>query len=113
MMAQRVNISVGSDCVPVEDIAIFREDQEVEIESTADKDIITNGKVDTEHLTDDKKSVVCCVGQEKPTKKENRSKNKTAVKKRCSKTRFSVSYHISLNRALSNINKECANHKQT
>ncbi|XP_051801903.1 uncharacterized protein LOC127533304 [Acanthochromis polyacanthus] len=112
VLAQRVNISVGSDCVPVEDVAIFRGDQGVEIESTTVKDIITNGKVDTEHLTEDKKSVVCSVGQEKPTKKENKSKNKTAVKKRWSKTRFSVSYHVSLNRALSTI-KECANHKQT
>ncbi|XP_054866128.1 zinc-binding protein A33-like isoform X2 [Amphiprion ocellaris] len=113
VLAQRVNISVGSDCVPVEDIAIFREDQGVEIESTTENDIITNGKVGTEHLTEDKKSAVYSVGKEKTTKKENKSKNKPAVKKRCTKTRFSVSYHVSLNRALSNINNECVNHKQT
>ncbi|XP_008286761.1 nuclear factor 7, brain-like [Stegastes partitus] len=118
LLTQRVNISVGSDCVPVEDIAIVREDEGegMKNESTAEKEMITNGKVDTGHLTEENKSVVCSVRQEKTTKttkKENKSKNKTAVKKQSSKSRFNVSYHVSLNKALNSINNEHASHKQT
>lgn len=134
VLAQKVNVSVGSDCVPVEGSAINEEDQPMKSESCTEGDINTastnsNSKMsECRHLTEDKSSAICSMREKKPkprrcTTKEQLVKskpageektkdNKPAVKKQSSKPRFSVTYHISLNRALNIIDNQSGNHKQ-
>lgn len=118
LLAQRVNISVGAGYVPVED-TITEEDQAMKGESTND-----NSKMsECGHLTEDKNSAICSLREEKKTKPQRcttkdqlikmkpAGKEKTKDRKQSSKPRFSVTYHVSLNRALNIINNESGNHK--
>lgn len=134
VLAQRVNVSVRSDYVPVEDTAITEEDQPMKSESCAEGDINTasvnsNCEIsERSRLAEDKSSAICSV-REKKTKprrcstkdqlikskssgKEKTKNDKPAVKKQSSKPRFSVTYHVSLNRAQSIIDSQSGNHKQ-
>ncbi|XP_028462101.1 tripartite motif-containing protein 35 [Perca flavescens] len=122
VLAKRVNICVGSDYVPVEDTAITEEDQVMKSESCTEGDINasstkTSSKIlECGRLTEDKKMPICSIREEKktipqrcttkdqliktkPAGKEKTNDNKTAAKKRSSKPRLNVTYHVSLNRA--------------
>ncbi|XP_029294524.1 tripartite motif-containing protein 35-like [Cottoperca gobio] len=94
VLAQRVKVSMGSDYVPGEDTAIT----EVDITAASTK---SSGKM-SECRTEDKHSAG----------KEKTKDNKPAVKTQSSKPRFSVAYHVSLNRARNITNNESDNHKQ-
>ncbi|XP_067438690.1 E3 ubiquitin-protein ligase TRIM35-like isoform X1 [Thunnus thynnus] len=127
VLAQRVNVSVGSHHVPVEDAAA-KETQESE--SSTDGGIVTsvtnNNKktLDNLHVAEDKIPSVCSKSEETNTKLEKPStqqklktkstrREKTSGKKQPTrKPRFSVTYHVSLNRALNIVNNESGNHQE-
>ncbi|KAM8771773.1 E3 ubiquitin-protein ligase TRIM7-like isoform 2-T2 [Acanthopagrus schlegelii] len=119
VLARRVNVTVGSDCIA----DITEEDQTIKSESCAEGDINTvptsskSGMSEPRHLTENKNSTICSVRAEKATKHQGRATkdqliktkpngnqktkdNRPAAKKQSSKPKFSVNYHISLNRAL-------------
>ncbi|XP_070711249.1 E3 ubiquitin-protein ligase TRIM35-like [Pempheris klunzingeri] len=125
VLAQRVNISVGSCDVPVEDTALTEEGQTMKSESCTGGDIntaSTNSKMsESGRLTEGKN--ICSTREEKKIKPQRcttkdqlnmkpTEKEKTKDKKQRSKPRFSVTYHVSLNRALNIINNESGNYKQ-
>lgn len=135
VLEQRVNVSVGSDYVSVDDTAIAEEDQLMKSESCTEGDInaaSTNSKSkmsECGHLTEDEHSANCTMREEKtnplrrstkdqliktkPTDKKEKTKdNRPAVKTQSRKPRFSVTYHVSLNRALNVSNSDPGNHKQ-
>lgn len=126
VLAQRVNVSVGSDYVPVEDTAITEEDQLRKSEPCTEGAINTastnsNSKI-SECLTEEKSAAICSMREKetkprrcttkdeliksKPAGKQKTKGNKPAVKKQSSKPRFSVTYHVSLNRALNIIDNQ-------
>ncbi|KAK5899716.1 hypothetical protein CesoFtcFv8_009163 [Champsocephalus esox] len=119
VLAQRVKVSLGSDDVPEEDTAILEEDQVITNDSWKQGDINAlstknNGKK-SERLNEGKKSkpqggtLKNHIIKTKPAElkpKDNKTKNQS------SKPRFSVTYHVSLNRALNIINNESDSHKQ-
>ncbi|XP_073325254.1 E3 ubiquitin-protein ligase TRIM7-like [Pagrus major] len=119
--AQKVNVSVGSDCISVGDTDITEEDQTIKSESCTEGDINTastnsNSKMsERRHLTENKNSTICSVREDKATKHQRRAMkdqliktkptgsqktkdNRPAAKKQSSK--FNTNYHVSLNRAL-------------
>ncbi|XP_072240584.1 nuclear factor 7, brain-like [Leuresthes tenuis] len=108
VLAQKVDISMGSDCVSQEDTVIFGKDQEMKAQSSTKKDITTdscsNSKMNTEHVIEDKKAkAICSVRMENTNKfceKEKTLNNTAVVKKQTRKPKFNVTYHVSLNRAL-------------
>ncbi|KAI4833003.1 hypothetical protein KUCAC02_015937 [Chaenocephalus aceratus] len=119
VLAQRVKVSLGSDDVPEEDTAILEEDQVITNDSWKQGDINAlstknNGKK-SERLNEGKKSkpqegtLKNQIIKTKPAEQKSKD-NKT--KKQSSKPRFSVTYHVSLNRALNIINNESDSHKQ-
>ncbi|XP_062297071.1 nuclear factor 7, brain-like [Scomber scombrus] len=126
VLAARVNVSMESYHIPVEDTGP-KESQESE--SSAEERIITsvtnNNKktLDYLHVAEDKNLSVHSKSEEKNTKPESptckqklktksaggekTSGNKPAVKKQPTrKPRFNVTYHVSLNRALNIIKNE-------
>ncbi|XP_051241501.1 E3 ubiquitin-protein ligase TRIM39-like [Dicentrarchus labrax] len=135
VLAQRVKVSVESDFVSVEDTTLTEEDQVTKSNSCTEGDVNTamtnsNSKMsEFMHLTEDNNSI-CSLREKKtppqrraskdqlikrkPTGTEKAKDNRSAVKKQSSKPRFSVTYHVSLNRALKKalINTESGNHKQ-
>lgn len=119
VLARKVNVTVGSDCVT----DITEEDQMIKSESCAEGDIntvSTRSKSEMSvprHLTENKNSTICSVKEEKATKHQRRATkdqliktkptgnqktkdNRPAAKNQSSKAKFSVNYHVSLNRAL-------------
>ncbi|XP_041838126.1 zinc-binding protein A33-like [Melanotaenia boesemani] len=115
VLAQEVNISLGSDYNSLEGTAIILEDQEMKSQSPSENNIVTDSnstiKIDVGHLIEDKEAKAICPIREnttKPSEKVNRLNNTTAIRKHIRKTRYNVTYHVSLNRALNNINNECA-----
>lgn len=119
VLARKVNVTVGSDCVT----DITEEDQMIKSESCAEGDINTvstcskSEMSEPRHLTENKNSTICSVKEEKATKHQRRATkdqliktkptgnqktkdNRPAAKKQSSKPKFSVNYHVSLNRAL-------------
>lgn len=120
VLAQRVKVSVGSDYVPMEDTSITEHDLVMKSESCTEGDIDaastqSNGKMsECGRLTENKNLSICSMREKKnkpqrcttkdqliktkPTGKE-KTNNKPAVQKQSSKPRFSVTYHVSLNRA--------------
>ncbi|KAK5866245.1 hypothetical protein PBY51_020451 [Eleginops maclovinus] len=121
VLAQRVKVRLGSDNVPVEDNAIPEEDRMTKSCSCNQGDINAlstkcNGK-QCEHLNEDKQTKLQrstlknCIIKTKPAEQKSKD-NKAAFKKQSSKSRFSVTYHVSLNRALNIINSESDSHKQ-
>ncbi|KAL3067194.1 hypothetical protein OYC64_017015 [Pagothenia borchgrevinki] len=117
VLAQRVKVSLGSDDVPEEDTAILEEDQVITNDSWKQGDInaLSTKSKKCERLNEDKKSkpqggtLKNHIIKTKPA--EQKSKDNKA-KKQSSKPRFSVTYHVSLNRALNIINNESDSHKQ-
>lgn len=132
VLAERVNVSMESYHVPVEDTGP-KESQESE--SSAEERIITsvtnNNKktLDYLHVAEDKKQSVHSQSEKKNTKPERptskqelktksaggekTSGNKPAVKKQPTrKPRFNVTYHVSLNRALNIIKNESGNRQE-
>ncbi|XP_071401621.1 E3 ubiquitin-protein ligase TRIM35-like [Centroberyx affinis] len=131
VLAQRVNVSVGSDLIPVEGTVITGEDKVTENGSSAEGEIIgiarstdSNSKMlENRCLTEDKNPSTNVTQTQKkasmnegkpqvrrsnkkdqltktkPSGKEKKTDSKTPVKKQTSKTRFNVTYHVSLDRA--------------
>ncbi|XP_041640494.1 E3 ubiquitin-protein ligase TRIM39-like [Cheilinus undulatus] len=133
VLAQRVNVSVGSDYVPVEDTEedcvvkseSFPEERNNNVSSTCSDSIMSECRQQNE----DKTTVICSAQEGKKAKlqrqgtkgkqvkakcseREKTKNNKPDVNKQSSKLRFSVKYHVSLNRALEIINRECGNTRQ-
>uniref|UniRef100_UPI0037E9279E nuclear factor 7, brain-like n=1 Tax=Semicossyphus pulcher TaxID=241346 RepID=UPI0037E9279E len=119
--AQRVSISVGSDNIPVEDP---EEDQALIKEVNTSSTYSNSPMSECGCVTEDKNTAICPVRKEKKIKpqgctvkdklvKKGKTKgNKPAVKNQNSRPRFSVTYHVSLNKALNINNNESGNHKQ-
>lgn len=107
VLPQRVKVSLGSDYVHVEDTAITEEDRVMKNESEGDiNTALTNSNKMSEcgNLTEKKKKTQRCTSKDqlietKAAGNEKTKENKPAVKKQSSKPRFSVAYHVSLNRA--------------
>ncbi|KAM7009747.1 E3 ubiquitin-protein ligase TRIM62-like [Tautogolabrus adspersus] len=113
-LAQRVQVMVGSDHVPVEDT---EGNQEIRSESYPDRRYnrvsltYNNTKPECRRQDGDKHSVVCSVREEKKTKAQGKGKQvKTKEVKRSdvksSTPRFRVTYHVSLNKALQILDRE-------
>lgn len=119
--AQRVNVSTGSDYVPVEDADLTEEDQAVKGQSCTEGDVNTasaNSDSKTSEsgcLTEDSNSAIGILSEEKKPLKDEliktkpSGKEKTKDKKQRRKPKFSVTYHVSLNKALNIINNESVN----
>ncbi|KAM9770428.1 nuclear factor 7, brain-like [Menidia menidia] len=111
VLEQRVDISMGS-----EQTVILGKDQEMKAQSPTEKGTITdsqsNGKAGIEHLIEERKEkAVCSVINKNEAQFPEKDNNTAAVKKKTRKAKFNVTYHVSLNRALNNINNESGSHK--
>lgn len=120
VLAERVNVSVALDCVPGEDSLIIREEEGIKRELTPVTDSVTSssasdGKTLNGYSAGDKKSPNCATKEVRTTqtrqKNQKVSNNKTAAKKQSGKKRFNVTYQVSLNRALNDINGQHGNQK--
>ncbi|XP_074519412.1 nuclear factor 7, brain-like [Halichoeres trimaculatus] len=132
VLPQKVDISIGSDFVSAED---YGEDQVMNGElSSEEKDhsastLYSNSTMpECGSLTEDKNTAICPAREESKTKpKRNNVKgkqvkikstgqekvkvNKPSVKNQSSKPRFSVTYHVSLNKVLNFVKKLSGNHE--
>ncbi|XP_034543128.1 uncharacterized protein LOC117815489 [Notolabrus celidotus] len=124
--SQKVDVNVGSDFVPVEDT-----EEAEEIKRNNSVSLIYSNSTTPECgcLTEDKNTVICPVREEKKSKpqrsagkgklvkikpagQEKTKENKASVKNQNSKPKFSVTYHVSLNRALHFIKKLSEHHEE-
>ncbi|XP_056224170.1 zinc-binding protein A33-like isoform X1 [Seriola aureovittata] len=115
VLAESVGVTVG-----------LNDDPQMKSESSTEGDIfaastVRNSKMsDCGRVTEDKNTAICSqrsmkkdqLIKTKPTRKGKTSEGKPAVKKQSSKTRLSVTYHVSLSKALNIINNRSASHKQ-
>ncbi|CAJ1053198.1 nuclear factor 7%2C brain-like [Xyrichtys novacula] len=120
LLSKTVDVSVKSDFSPEEDTW---EDQEVNDEfspeesNNSELSTYSNTTSECGHLTEDKNSVICAE-REKETKphegavKDKPVKIKPTGKNKHSRPRFSVTYHVSLNRALNFIKKLAGKHEE-
>lgn len=120
LVANRVDISVELDCEPGENPLIITEKDLIKRESKPVIDFVTslndnNSKTVNGHSAKDKKSHNCSVKEVKTMKPEQKNKkasnNETAAKKQTSRSRFNVTYHVSLNRALNDMSKQHGDHR--
>ncbi|MED6231539.1 hypothetical protein ATANTOWER_026560 [Ataeniobius toweri] len=105
VLERRVKIRMDSDYVPLKDTVTVLEDQAMKGNPSTEKVIAANLKqdMDTEHLSEDKKSMEMCYLKEDKLVTPNgqeKTSNTRNVKKQSGKSRFNESYHVSLNKAL-------------